>query len=463
MSRKTICIGIVAFNGLDDQVANDYMSLMYYLGRNCPEYDFQLAIKGKSEQFRARNAIVKAALQNNADYIWMLDDDHIINMEGLSGKPGEGIGEYDFLQTLLDHDVDIVGPVYFQRGGAGSPVVMKEENGHYAFLSDSELTGGLQEVAVQGGGCMLLKMKIFDKVGSPWFEPEFDYGTDIQICRKARQKGFRVWTDSSIEIGHVMDQRVIVHSKNKHLYREEAATTVTNQVLAGWQTDSVLYKFKEDACEWMGIKGPDQDVELTTIADSYVFTSLALESEFGLGTPEYYAHMPKEQLARQVAYHHGDIPKAFMSFILNSIRDTKDRRAVDFGCGSAPVGFELCKRGHTLHFIDMDGAAAFEFLKWRIKKYDLQDRAIFNEWPEPESCDYALVLDSLEHITDWKPVIDKIVGSLKLGGHLLTNFFAIEDYENEEHLMMDKESVAGYLMGVKKMMPNTGFVWMRRQ
>jgi len=61
MHKPIICIGIVAYDGLDHQVSEDYMRLMYHLGRRHPEYDFQLAIKGKSEQFRARNAITKAA------------------------------------------------------------------------------------------------------------------------------------------------------------------------------------------------------------------------------------------------------------------------------------------------------------------------------------------------------------------------------------------------------------------
>ena len=46
---KTICIGIVAYDGFDGQVAEDYMRMMFHLGRRCPEYDFQLAFKWKSE------------------------------------------------------------------------------------------------------------------------------------------------------------------------------------------------------------------------------------------------------------------------------------------------------------------------------------------------------------------------------------------------------------------------------
>ena len=66
---------------------------------------------------------------------------------------------------------------------------MKEfEKGKYTFLNDSEIKRALQPVDVQGGGCMLINMKIFDKILPPYFEPEQqtngdNLGTDIQICK----------------------------------------------------------------------------------------------------------------------------------------------------------------------------------------------------------------------------------------------------------------------------------------
>ena len=46
-----------------------------------PDYDFELGIKTKSEQFRARNAIVEGAIGRGCDWILMIDDDMIINIE----------------------------------------------------------------------------------------------------------------------------------------------------------------------------------------------------------------------------------------------------------------------------------------------------------------------------------------------------------------------------------------------
>lgn len=215
MSRKTICIGIVAFNGLDDQVSEDYMRLMYHLGRRCPEYDFQLAIKGKSEQFRARNSIVKAAIQFGADYIWMLDDDHIIGLERSQGPSDD----YSLPLKLVKHleenpNIGVVGALYYQRGGDCWPVIMQEKDGLPYFLLNSEVAGRMQKVDVTGGGCMMIRTAVFDKIKEPWFAPEHEFGTDIQLCRGVRAAGLEVWCDTSLEIGHLQKEKHIVSSQS---------------------------------------------------------------------------------------------------------------------------------------------------------------------------------------------------------------------------------------------------------
>jgi GT2 family glycosyltransferase len=207
--NKTITIGIPSFKGPEPEVLQDYMMWMYNLGRHAAgQYNFQLAIKGRSEQFRARNAIVKAALQHNADYLLMLDDDHIIGINDTN---------WDFLQRLIKHlendpKKGIVGGLYYQRGGDTYPVCMQEHEGGYFFIHHSEITGKLQKMSVVGGGCMLLRMSMFDKLEEPWFGPEYEYGTDIQICRQAEKAGFEVWIDTSVEIGHLMKERQVISS-----------------------------------------------------------------------------------------------------------------------------------------------------------------------------------------------------------------------------------------------------------
>jgi len=93
-----------------------------------------------------------------------------------------------------------------------------------------------------------------------------------------------------------------------------------------------------------------------------------------------------------------------------------------------------------MDFIDINGAGAYEFLKWRIKKHDLECGFTL-EGPY----DYVYMLDSLEHIKDWKNVLNNIASHLKDGGALITNYFSNQDFDNPEHVSMDHDAVKSHL------------------
>jgi SAM-dependent methyltransferase len=442
--KEKILIGIPAYSTVSAETLEDYMRFAYHLGRRYQDYDFFLGVKSKSEQFRARNIIVESALAIGCDWLLMIDDDHVINIDGSPGTPEDGAAPYDFLKKLLAHDVDIVGPLYYQRGGSAHPVVMDDdemEEPH--FISDLDIGYKLEERAVQGGGCMLIKMHIFDKIKPPWFEPEFNMGTDVQICRKARDAGFKVYNDSSIEIGHVMNERTVITSQNKDLYKNDPGGVVYTPREMNWQVDSILHKYKYDAGEYLGIRENDIVHEMKKLWDNYDMHSLDLEALYGMGTEAYYANMGPEQLARQVLHHFTDNAKATMGAILQQLKPGT-LRGMDFGCGSAPVGFELAKRGGFMHFIDVDGSPAYEFLKWRCKKYDLENVSF--DWPEPGTLSYCVCLDSIEHLHNWEQVLEKIIHHLKKYGNFITNFMRCTDFGNDEHVFMDKPAFASFMV-----------------
>ena len=209
-----VVLGIPCFQTADFQVLDDYMRLAYHIGRRCPEIELFLGVKGKSEQFRARNAIVKAALQVDAEFIWMLDDDHIIDIDG-GIEPTE---RYDILRRLIanmraNEKMGVCGALYWQRGGEYLPVIMQENpDGKPHFLHPSEVAGCLQKIDVTGGGGILIRTKVFDRGDEPWFAPEHEFGTDIQLCKQVRAAGWEVWCDTSIELGHLRSEREILHS-----------------------------------------------------------------------------------------------------------------------------------------------------------------------------------------------------------------------------------------------------------
>ena len=136
---------------------------------------------------------------------------------------------------------------------------MKEgKEGGYYYLRDDQITGGLQEVAVQGGGCMLIDMNLLSQIPSPWFEKETALGTDLQICQKAREAGWSVWCDTSIVLGHVMSKREVVTPKNRHRIISESGTVEDKKegLDPTYLANSGLGLFRMDAEEYLCMDFP---------------------------------------------------------------------------------------------------------------------------------------------------------------------------------------------------------------
>lgn len=449
-----IMIGIPCYQNVSAETLEDYMRFAYYCGRRMPEHEFVLAIKSKTEQFRARNAIVQGALQTACDYLLFLDDDHVIDWETTSG-PNSRYGMISQFLKHMDSDekIGIVGAVYYHRGGECRPVLMKEgKDGGFYWLRDDEIKGELQDVAVQGGGCMFLRMSMFDRIRAPWFEPEFDLGTDLQICKKAREAGFRVCSDTSIHIGHVLSRREVVTQKNRiRLSSENARLTsgAEDAIDNEWQENSALNLYRADAEEYLGMKYHEMGV----IAQRYDVRDIVKHKD---DLHAYYASRGKEQLARQVLFHHTPAMRDEMKFIHSLINTSVEGYGAEYGCGSAPVSFEIALRGHKMDFIDVEGSGAYEFTKWRAKK-----RGIDCGFDLKGPYDYVLMLDSLEHIEDWRGVLGRVINSLRPDGAWITNYFRNEDYANPEHVSMDKQAVKKFCVA-NGLYPINDFIWVKK-
>jgi len=381
----------------------------------------------------------------------MLDDDNVINWkENLEVYEG-----YEFLRKLLNHlkadqKIGGVGALYYHRGGEYMPVLMKEaKDGGFYYMREDEIKGELQEVAVQGGGCMLFDTNVFSKIPSPWFEPEFKFGTDVQICTKIRNEGFKVCCDTSIIIGHVMTQRVVVTPENRLAIVAENASKGLNEEKTGinntWLINNAMSLYREDVEEYLGLTGKNIDWQVgvpSTLKVKYYEKMGTFES---FENPEdYYKTLGNEQLARQLWFHMQPETLEWMNIVFKFINTNVDAYGLDFGCGSAPLSFDLALRGHKIDFIDIDGAGAYEFTKWRAKKRNLDGKAGFT-WGGPY--DYALFLDSLEHIKNWEEVLEKTINSLKDNGYIVTNYFCLKDYNNIEHITMKyKKEIMSFLV-----------------
>lgn len=437
-SKERVCIGIPCFQGVTHEVLDDYMRFAYHLGRRNTDYDFFLAVRGKSEQFRARNAIVENALAAGCDYLFMLDDDHVIDVEKTLGPSMQ----YDFLHKLITHLKEdpkkgIVGALYFQRGATCDPVIMHHTTLGYSFYQPSDISRRLQKVDVTGGGAMCINMKVFDKIDSPWFEPELEMGTDLQICEKVANAGWEVWCDTSIELGHIMTDRQIVTSKNAQGIRNETEEWMNREDIRQAppiSRKSYIELYTKDVLDYTG----KTMEELAKLHEEYnekffpVFDSENLE--------DYYREIGEHQLARNFIFHRRADMEQEGRTILSMFNPNVTSKGLDFGCGSAPIGFELALRGNGVDFVDIPGGYCERFVRWRCKRYELLDRCGFeigNDY------DWVLMLDSIEHLHPLRleDTLNDIIDRLKDGGSVVTNYWNTTDYNHPEHISMDHAKV----------------------
>lgn len=137
-----------------------------------------------------RNLIAHWA--SNYDYLFAVDSD-------MSFAP-------DTLKKLLAHDKDVVSGLYIQRK-PGQHILEIYRNGTNVPYND--IRGlGLIEVDGCGFGCVLVKSDVIRSIGYPQFvyksalDHAYTVSEDTYFCLKAKEKGFRIWADTSILCGH---------------------------------------------------------------------------------------------------------------------------------------------------------------------------------------------------------------------------------------------------------------------
>ena len=117
----------------------------------------------------------------------------------------------DTLKKLLARNVDIVSGLYIQRkpGEHILEVYMPNDKGGCQPIPYSMIRNiPFVEVVGCGFGCVLVKSEVFRSVGYPYFKyhsaikHEDTISEDVDFCRKARAKGFRIFADTSILCDH---------------------------------------------------------------------------------------------------------------------------------------------------------------------------------------------------------------------------------------------------------------------
>ena len=158
-----------------------------------------LAMQSGSLVYTSRNALATKAIQMEADYVFWLDSDMVFKPDTL----------IRMMETLQKNDLDILTGLYFRRVPPYSPVLFEkiEMDGEACDYAEFKtIPDGLFEVGACGFGCVLMKTDVFFDVQSKYgnmFAPIGNTGEDVAFCWRARQCGYKIICDPSVECGHV--------------------------------------------------------------------------------------------------------------------------------------------------------------------------------------------------------------------------------------------------------------------
>lgn len=138
------------------------------------------------------------------------------------------------LTNLLAHgDLDIVSGAYCRRSPPYDFMVWDLDERPIK----PPISPQLQEVGLSGMAFTIIRRRVFERMPQPWFEHgKFNNphaaDEDVYFCRKARQLGFRIWTDPTVQVWHLYQGAVapgpegfpvIKHGSTKFLdMRQEA-------------------------------------------------------------------------------------------------------------------------------------------------------------------------------------------------------------------------------------------------
>lgn len=159
----------------------------------------QFPASGTSDISAVRNGIVRSALEQGNTHILMMDTDQTYPR--------------DTLVKLLSHvpqGRQIITAKVHRRYQPFEPILLRG-NGPDEYASvppDVWRKGDTIEIDACGGACILIDVNVFLDMAPPWYEfgtsPKGNpIGEDINFCYKARRAGFRIWADTSIQVGHL--------------------------------------------------------------------------------------------------------------------------------------------------------------------------------------------------------------------------------------------------------------------
>jgi len=382
---------------------------------------------------RARNELVKKALQRKADYIWFIDSDSIIPK--------------DAFKKLLNLNADIASGVYFVKTRPYVPVMRKEIEGKLYFMELIDFNRVYEADGI-GLGCCLIRADVFKKLPKPWFKFEWKEGErqlseDLYFCRLARKHGFKILVDTGIVVGH------------------QGGTVTDFEYRAAKPRIKLTHDAREeciqDAMEFynMGYTEIRKLIEKAPRLYANEFESFFKKRRKTSENLLQFYRSNKYGILDLIAWHFSK-RRAFDLNFLEFIKEKhpeKSTEILDYGCGIGQNAYMLAKEGYQVTAADIKGSNFLKFLKFRCRKHKVKMKFL----PLPLSptfkgkFDVVLCFDVLEHVpdSDFKKTIKLLKKLKKPHGevYVTSSFGTSESHPMHFNLTEKKKKLIESLLG----------------
>ena len=177
-----------------DQVPSQFAQSLATLNR---VDDCTVAFQMGSLIYNSRNALALTAIKAEDDYVLWLDSDMVFPS--------------DTLEKLIEgrDKGDIITGIYYRRAAPYTPVLYDQldlSGDECKWHSMIDYPEDLFEIEGCGFGCVLTPVRmlinVFNEYGN-LFAPIDGVGEDLSFCWRARQMGYKIVADPSIQCGHV--------------------------------------------------------------------------------------------------------------------------------------------------------------------------------------------------------------------------------------------------------------------
>lgn len=218
--KKAVLIGVPAYQSVVPATARFVAELCAYTAQLRPDVIVGVDILDSfpaascrhcydegSKFADARNQFVRKALDKGFTHLCMIDSDM-----DRSQKQEQG---WKMLASLLDTNSDIIGPLFMRRSHPFDLLARRYDSstGLRSPISATEAASGkiFNDIDELGTGMMLIDCRVFQELTFPWFCFEVFKGEplpeDVNFCRKAKRKGFRISVHTGWHLDHIGPHR----------------------------------------------------------------------------------------------------------------------------------------------------------------------------------------------------------------------------------------------------------------